>query len=221
MDIANLYLNKDLLTEKVLTENMGLFYNVKNILVILWMALAIGFTWIGFFAAVKMDEIYASATSGLRSFGQNVAKVAAKAPFTLPIIPGIAGGKAQSILQVTQKPQQMVNAMADGRITSEEIGKIMRGEVRTPTSNARNTDALKRDISNNVELKNDVKLKIESINSNAGSLNSAQAEKQVRNALEEHFPNLPLNSKTEIQNALRELETLNINTADIANKIGT
>ncbi len=112
----------------------GMFVSGVNTL---WgmLMLLIGFfiIWTGFWAALKIDDIYTNVTAGIKSFGESVGKVALKLPLSVPIIPTAAGAK--SVLGIDDSIRRIQSKLSagDGPLESLGAGMGIEGGARTDT----------------------------------------------------------------------------------------
>ena len=75
--------------------------------------------WAGFWMALKIDDIYVNATSGIKSFGETLGKTALKLPFSVPFIP-VGNGQKASILGVDDILRRKSAELSAGNLTRPE-----------------------------------------------------------------------------------------------------
>ena len=90
-----------------------LLTNVNTLWGILMLLISFFIIWFGFWAALSIDTIYTSATSGIRSFGSSIGKTALKLPLSVPIIP-TGGGESMSILGIDDAIGRLNSGLSSG-----------------------------------------------------------------------------------------------------------
>lgn len=115
---------------------------VDNLWVLLWMITSILIIWKGFFAALKIDSIYAGATEGIQKFGSNIAGLVTSLPLNIPIIPaardsaGNVTRPALSLGQAAQLPGQLGQLSRSGRLNPDAVRNVLNpGRTNTADTN--------------------------------------------------------------------------------------
>ena len=91
--------------------------------------------WSGFWMAIKIDDIYVNATSGIKSFGDTLGKTAVKLPLSVPIIPGGDGQPKQSILGLDDKLRGFSSNLSTGKDPFRAAGLGEVGKAEATQSN--------------------------------------------------------------------------------------
>ncbi|MCA9371257.1 MAG: hypothetical protein KC680_04825, partial [Candidatus Peregrinibacteria bacterium] len=89
--------------------------NINTLWQVLILLMAFIVIWAGFWMALKIDEVYVNATSGIKSFGESIGKTALKLPLSIPIFPGgAADGGSMSLLGLDDKLRSLTGKLSDG-----------------------------------------------------------------------------------------------------------
>ncbi len=109
-------------------KDMGpIIHGVNTIWGLLMLLIGFFIIWMGFWAALSIDEIYVQATGAIKSFGEQAGKVAVKIPFSAPIIPTGKKGEKMSVLGIDDKMRQFSAGLSSGG----SPGKIFGGSDDT------------------------------------------------------------------------------------------
>ncbi len=97
-------------------KDMGpIIHGVNTIWGLLMLLIGFFIIWMGFWAALSIDDLYVQATGAIKSFGEQAGKVAVKIPFSAPIIPTGKKGEKMSILGLDDKMRQMSGNLSGGK----------------------------------------------------------------------------------------------------------
>ena len=89
-----------------------LLHNVETMWGLFMLLIAFFVIWMGFWAAISIDDIYVNVTSGIKSLGQSVGSSALKLPLSIPI--PLGGGKSISALGVKSSIDRFGSQLSGG-----------------------------------------------------------------------------------------------------------
>ncbi len=137
-----------------LCDNTGpLLVNINSMWGLLMLLIGFFIIWMGFWMALKIDPIYESITSKIKSFGETVGSTALKLPLSVPVLPIGPGGKMESILGVDDKLRSFSANLSAGQspLDSLKAAGESSGVIRQLSDKDSRTNRALREIANQLK----------------------------------------------------------------------
>lgn len=176
-------------------ESGSLLMNISNMWQLLIMLMAFVVIWMGFWAALQIDDIYVNATSGIKNFGESVGKTALKLPFSIPFIP-TGGGNLVSPLALDDMARSFSGGLGRGESVPGALKSALAGTGKENSKKV--TDAINKSDSQTAKKLNELIATMER-EKQSGNFDQSKIDSRLGGVL----------NLTEVRNEVGDNATLN------------